>query len=598
MLIDTTREVPEDLVRVDVCVVGAGPAGITLARNLCRAGLRVCLLESGGDKPSKAAEILNAGAVDSPHGYREQTFLNGRCRQLGGTANLWNHKLRGEPGRHIRYLPLDEIDFERRNWISESGWPFSRREIQSYYESAQEVCGVGKFDYRAAAWDNGTKNSRPWPTKKLESVVSQFGAPSAFTQRYSQELARNERVIIFLRAVLLELRMDPLSRAVNSACAATPDGRTFQVRAKAFVLAAGGLENARILLLQDQLQAGGLGNQHDMVGRCFMDHPSITLGTLVPYSGAIFKDAGFYDQHDVEGQTVMGLLHIRPDVMRREQILNACAVLAPHFKSLRTSKLAFVHQLLDKGPGFIARRHFRFDRLNPGALPASSRPLRHRLLNEYYSESQCGWSRLSGLEYRFSEFGVRSLVEQSPDRSNRILLGQQTDPLGQRKAILVWRWNEVDLRSIRATQEIFREDLAAAGIGTFVPAEETAGALAPTRPFNSPHHFMGTTRMGDNPKDSVVNADCRVHGVPNLFVAGSSVFPTGGFANPTLTVVALALRLGNHLETELQSVPEISGAFKIGVGSPDRVRKPNSNFCGSAGKYCRRNNLETQKLKI
>ncbi len=373
MLIDTAREVPPEFLRVDVCVVGAGPAGITLARNLCATGLRVCLLESGGDKPSKAAESLNAGTVDSPHGYREQTFLEGRCRQFGGSANLWNHRLHGEPGRHIRYLPLDEIDFERRDWIPESGWPFSRQEIQSYYESAQEVCGVGKFDYRAAAWNNGTKNRQPWPTEKLESVVSQFGSPSTFTQRYCQELARSERVKIFLHTVLLELRMDPLSRVIDSVCALTPGGRTFEVRAKAFVVAAGGLENARILLLQEKLQAGGLGNQHGMVGRCFMDHPSVTLGTLVPFSSAIFKDAGFYDQHDVGGETVMGLLHLRPEVMRREKILNACAVLAPHFKSLRASKLAFVRQLLYKGPGFIARRRFRFDQTHPqGFLPAAA----------------------------------------------------------------------------------------------------------------------------------------------------------------------------------------------------------------------------------
>jgi choline dehydrogenase-like flavoprotein len=554
MLIDTTKEAPPSLLRVDVCVVGSGPAGITLARTICRSGLRVCLLESGGNKASKAAENLNTGIVDSPHGYREQTFREGRCRQFGGSANLWNHELRGAPGGHIRYLPLDKIDFERQDWIPESGWPFSRQEIQSYYEIAQRVCGIGKFDYRATAWDNGAKSRQPWRTEKLESIISQFGSPSIFKERFCRELASAERVSVFLRAVLLELGMDPVSRAITSACAGTPDGGKFQVEAKVFVLAAGGLENARILLLQDKIQSGGLGNQNDMVGRCFMDHPSITLGTLVPFSGAIFNQAGFYDQHDVEGQAVMGLLRIRPDVMRREKILNVCAVLAPHFKNLWASKLAFVRQLLDKGPRFIARRHLRFDQYDLGAFVAPSRPLRQRLLNEYYSESQCGWSRLSGPDRCFGEFGVLSLVEQSPDRSNRIILGAEADIFGQRKIKLVWRWNELDLHSIRAAQEIFRNDLAAAGIGTFIPTEETDSR---SRPFNSPHHFMGTTRMGNNPKNSVVDADCRIHDVPNLFIAGSSVFPTGGFANPTLTIIALTLRLANCIQSELQSVPEI-----------------------------------------
>jgi len=556
MLIDTTKEVPRDFLRVDVCIVGSGPAGITLARKICRSGLRVCLLESGGSNAIKAAQNLNTGMVDSSGGYREQTLVNGRRRQFGGTGNLWNHVVHGESGRHIRYVPLDEIDFERRSWFPESGWPFSRREIQSYYESAQRECRIGKFDYRAAAWEPDEKNRQPWHTDKLESVISQFGSPSVFLEHYRHELASSECVQVYLRAVLLEFEMDPLSRAITAALAGTPGGGKFKVQAQAFVLAAGGLENARILLLQEALQPGGLGNQHDMVGRCFMDHPSITLGTLTPFSPAIFSRAGFYDQHDAGGQTVMGLLRIRAEVIRREKILNLCAVLAPHFKNLRTNKLAVASQLLQKGPGFILRRHFRAHQYDPNIGLAPARPLRERLLQEYYSESRCGWSRLTGLQRRFSQFGVRSLVEQSPDRSNRVILGEKTDEFGQRKIKVLWRWNELDLRSIRRAQEIFRQDLAAAGIGTFIPSEGSMDGPH-RRPFNSPHHFMGTTRMHDNPRDGVVDSDCRLHDVPNLFIIGSSVFPTGGFANPTLTIIALALRLGAHLVSELRSAPEI-----------------------------------------
>jgi choline dehydrogenase-like flavoprotein len=286
-----------------------------------------------------------------------------------------------------------------------------------------------------------------------------------------------------------------------------------------------------------------------------MDHPSITLGTLLPSSSSIFQQAGFYDQHDVAGQTVMGILRIRPDVLRREKILNLCAVLAPHFKHLRADAPAVLRQLLSKGVPFILRRHFRARHYDSDIDAQRSRPLRQRLLTQYYSESHSGWSRLTRLDRRFSEFGVRCLVEQSPDRSNRVMLGGQTDLFGQRKIRVVWRWNELDLYSIRQAQKIFRSDLAAAGVGTFFPAEEAVGSQP--LPFNSPHHFMGTTRMHDNPRNGVVDANCRVHEVPNLFIAGSSVFPTGGFANPTLTIVALTLRLAAYLESELQTTPEI-----------------------------------------
>src|ERR1700738_3512999 len=176
MLIDISTQVPDDLLQFDVCIVGSGPAGITLAREISRSGLRVCLLESGGHKPAEDTQNLNAGAVDSAHGYREQTLRDGRPRQFGGTANLWNHEVRGESTRHIRYVPLDEIDFECRDWVPESGWPFSRREIQPFYERAQQVCGIGKFEDRSGAREPWAKKSQPWQTEKIESVISLFGS--------------------------------------------------------------------------------------------------------------------------------------------------------------------------------------------------------------------------------------------------------------------------------------------------------------------------------------------------------------------------------------------------------------------------------------
>jgi choline dehydrogenase-like flavoprotein len=556
MLVDAATQVPDDFLQFDVCIVGSGPAGITLARELSRSGLRICVLESGGNKSVEEAQSLNAGTVESPHGYRERLLQEGRHRQFGGTANLWNHKSRGVSDRHIRYVQLDEIDFERRDWIPESGWPFSRRELQPFYDRAKLVCGIGKYD-PAGAGGNGTKRSQLWQTEEIESVISQLGSSKIFLDQYRRELSCDERVTVILRAVLLRLQMDPLSRAISSAEAGAPDGRKFRVRARAFVLAAGGLENARILLLQDALQTGGLGNQHDMVGRCFMDHPSIKLGTLIPSSKAIFGQSRFYDQHNVGGQAVIFQLHIRPEVMRREKMLNLCAALVPHFKNLRAHGPTVLHQLLVRVPRYLRRRVLAEHRTSPQISWEAPRPFRRRLLEDYYSEGCCGWSRLNWMEHRFSEFAVGSLVEQSPDRSNRIVLQGQTDAFGQRKIKVLWRWNELDLRSICYAQQIFRKEMAAAGIGNFIPVDEAVGDQP--RPFNSPHHFLGTTRMHDNPRNGVVDAECRVHDVPNLFIAGGSIFPTGGFANPTLTIVALALRLATHLRSEFQSTANIQG---------------------------------------
>jgi choline dehydrogenase-like flavoprotein len=554
MLIDTTSEVPNESLQFDICIVGSGPAGITLAREIARSGYRVGLLESGGYKRMEDTECLDAGSVDSPHGYREENLREGRRRQFGGSSNLWNHQVRGGSARHIRYVPLDEIDFERRDWVPESGWPFSRREIQPFYERAKEVCGIGQLNYPAGVLPAGT-DRLPWQTGKIESVISQFGSSGIFLEDYRRELVRSERATVLLHALLLKLQMDPFSRTINSAKVASADGRKFQIKARVFVLAAGGLENARILQLQEDCAPGGLGNRYDMVGRCFMDHPQIKLGTLIPACSSVFRQAAFYDQHDLGAQSIMFKLHVRPEVMRQEKMLNLCAVLVPHFKNLRTNGPAVLRQLMVRGPRFLSR-FFSADRYgrHRASPPTDGEPiraLRQRLLEEYYSEGCCGWSRLTGPERRFGEFSVRSLVEQSPDRSNRVVLDERTDAHGQRKIKVLWRWNELDLHSIRRAQMIFREELASAGIGTFIPVEETKDSHP--RQFSSPHHFMGTTRMHDDPRCGVVDAECRVHDVANLFIAGSSVFPTGGFANPTLTIVALALRLASHLQSKLQS---------------------------------------------
>jgi len=550
MLIDIVKDVRDDLLRFDVCIVGSGPAGITLAREISRAELRVCLVESGAQKSQPEIQELNAGVVNSAHGYREETLREGRCRRFGGTANLWNHQIRGEPARYIRYVPLDEIDFESRDWVPESGWPFTHQAIVPFYERAQRICGINSFDCPEIL-ETGTKNGRLWQTEKIESVLSQFGLAKIFLEHYRRELVLDQRVAVIVGATLLHFKIDPLSRVITSGQVSRPDGRKFWIRARAFVLAAGGLENARILLLQDDLQSGGLGNQHDMVGRCFMDHPQITLGTLIPFSSSLFGRAGLYDQHHVGEQTMMRILHIRPEVMRREKMLNLCGVLVPHFKTLRDNSPAILRQLIVRVPRLICRRLSWQHRSTP--LDAPPRPFRQRLLEDYYAAGQCGWLKLTQPERRFDKFSIRSLVEQSPDRSNRVMLQDETDAFDQRKIKVLWRWNDLDRSSIRQAQQIFHQELSSAGIGTFVPLEETVGAQP--RRFDSPHHFLGTTRMHDNPRNGVVDSDCRVHGVPNLFIAGSSVFPTGGYANPTFTIIALALRLATLLQSELQSKP-------------------------------------------
>jgi choline dehydrogenase-like flavoprotein len=548
---------PKSLFETDVCIVGTGPAGMTLARELSKFDLRICLLESGGQKPDPQVADLNTGEVESIHGYRAETLYVGRRRQLGGTSNIWRHTLHGRSGKFLRCLPLDEIDFERRDWIPLSGWPFSRCELTPFYVRACQTCGIGPFGRTANDWQRESAASQPWQTDAFESVVSQFGEASVFKIDCLAELKKIANVSIFPGSVLLNLNTDDQRPdMISSVEAVQVDGRRFVVKARFVVLAAGGVENARILLLNEATRNGGPGNQHDMVGRCFMDHPSIELGKLIPSSGAIYERATFYDQHFANLVPIMGMLHLRPVVMRREKLLNACAVLVPHFANLRWNLPAVIKEIAAKGPRNLMRRFLPEKRRNASDENLGEQlSLRQYLLERYYTERRSGWSRLTHKARRFGSFGVRSLVEQSPDPANRIVLGDELDCFGQRRVKVYWRWSELDLHSIRRTQEIFREEFASAGIGAFTPTKASDSGMP--RVFCSPHHFMGATRMHDDPHHGVVDPNCRIHGLQNLFIAGSSVFPTGGFANPTLTVIALALRLADHLRglfTETKSL--------------------------------------------
>ncbi len=560
MVIDARKSPPSAHLEADVCIVGAGPAGLTLAHELTRTGISVCLLESGGATAGSPGRGLNGGEVHSPHGYRPETLTEGRCRQLGGSAVLWNHLWRGHAGRWIRYLPLDAIDFERRDWVPESGWPFSREEMQPFYERAGRLCGI--VAHADAPGGPGHGTAPPWATPSVESHTARFGQGTPFLRELPAALRRDPRAGVVLHATLKKLRLNASGEAIESAEVTIDGHRDFQVRARVFVLAAGGLENARILLLHDEIRRGGLGNAHDMVGRCFMDHPAVTLGTLRPLSAALFEDAAFYDQRFVNGRAVMGCLHIRPEVMRRERMLNLSAAVSPRLRDLRSNLAPVAGQLVAKGPRFLWERGLaKAAGMPTGASADGASPSWRRLLDGYYSECFCGWSEARRKRRRFSDFRVRCLVEQSADRANRVTLGDAVDAFGQRKIRLTWKWHEPELRTLRKAQEIFCNELPAAGIGEFTPT--SAGMDGVPTEFFSTHHFMGATRMHVDPSQGVVDADSRVHGVGNLFVAGSSVFPTSGFANPTLTVVALAVRLADRLRETLREVPVIRAAAGV-----------------------------------
>lgn len=517
----------------DLCIIGAGPAGLTIARALARPGLRILVLESGGRDPDPAVQALGDGTTTDPT-YVDPGLT--RRRQAGGTAQDWNTAVGSEIG--AKYLPLDPIDFEARAWVPGSGWPFERAELDPYFTRAHEVCDLGPTSYRPADWTDPARPTLAIGGGRVVTAIYRYGLARTFTVVHLEEACRAEHVVVCLHGTVVEIVTGPGARTVTHVRVRCLGGSGFRVRARLFVLAAGGIENARVLLTSTGACARGLGNEHDLVGRYFMDHPRDYSCALVPADRALFDRAGFYDAHAAPGGFVMGRLALSAECRREERLLNGSATLRPRPPGHRSAGMQALRALRSTSLRRPLQVLLGAGRLTLGLGDVVGYGYRRYALG--HEAADVGWSVLPDKPRRFETFELLLNLEQAPDPDNRVTLGPGRDALGLPRAHVVWRWRERDQQSLDRTRRILAQDLERAGIGRIVPVP--GATLDPNA-----HHHLGATRMHRDAHQGVVDEHCRVHATSNLFVAGSSVFPTGGCANPTLTIVALALRLADHL---------------------------------------------------
>jgi choline dehydrogenase-like flavoprotein len=473
----------------------------------------VTLLESGWVAPDEATQALYAGEVrEIPYFPLDEC----RTRQFGGTTNVWTGECR----------PLDALDFERRDWVPDSGWPFGFPHLLPFYEKAQALCQLGSFAYTAEDWRDEGVRPIGFRTERVCSKAFQYSPPTRFGEVFRDELKQATNVITYLGANVIDLETPAPPTKVTHACVACLSGTKFRVRASLFILAAGGIENARLLLMANKVQPAGLGNTYDQVGRYFMEHLYVDrAATILGRNGSIGE---FYTSgHWSAGQRVRGILALGADVQRLERLTNCCAVLEDY---PARSFAAFV---------WFRMRTLQWRR-GSGGVSA-------RLRNTMGDIAAMAATRLKNIgNGAFNRFYLaKNVMEQAPNPESRVVLSRERDALGCPRVALSWRTSAIDKRAAYRAHEIFDEELWRAGAGrlwSLLPGETKPW---PARLRGARHH-MGTTRMHPDPRRGVVDADCRVHGIANLYVAGSSVFPTSGAANPTLTVVALALRLAGH----------------------------------------------------
>lgn len=543
--------------RTDVCIVGGGPAGISLALDLSERGISVVLLESGHFKFDPTTQSLYEGEVadeqmhSPPDKYRQ--------RRLGGSSSIWGG----------RCMPMDPIDFETRSQVQQSGWPISYEDLLPYYPAANSLVEAGNFSYEADEALGATAppmiqgfNSSQIRTTGLE----RFSCPTNFGKRYLNRLQLAPGVRVLLGANCTGLRLQADARSLKTVDVATLAGKRFSVAARATVVASGGLETARLMLASNDVSPAGVGNQHDVVGRYYMCHIAGNVGMLTlngPTSGVRH---GY--EMSPEGIYCRRRLAVSPEEQRRRGLANAVARL--HFPRITDP----AHRNGVLSGLFLARRLISYEygkRLNDGN-PSSTAAYSRHLLNvvsdpldmsafllHWLTKRTLASRKFPSiiLRNRTNRFSLEMHGEQAPLPSSRVTLIDRTDVLGMRKLCVDWRYCSADIESLRGTLDLMAQEFESSGIGKFEYQSETLEEDL-TRFGAYGGHHIGTARMGHDPRSSVVNLDCRVHSVDNLYVAGSAVFPTSSQANPTLTLVALALRLGNSLAHRLEAAKSLN----------------------------------------
>jgi choline dehydrogenase-like flavoprotein len=513
----------------DICIIGAGAAGIALALRLRNSNLRVCVVESGGLSLEEDTQALYAGASI---GHPMELDV-GRYRVFGGSTSLWT----------ARCAPLDRWDFMKRDWIPDSGWPITIDDVAPFYEDAKRVCGFH---------DGWTSMRVPPSLRPVGSYLDPFrweypGRSKHglfnFGQMYRDELQRSATTLVLTHANVVGFEATGDVAQVRKVVARSISGRQITVAAKAFVLCCGGIENARILLNTASTIPGGLGNRHDIVGRYFMQHPrGNTASVAVSRTQAQNLQRRFKLHHARRNARVEHGFALPFAAQRDHQILNASAVLT--YGGRLTSGWEALKRFTSRGRG-RQQTNLLAD------LWYCARDAREISRNLILRRSR-------GLTPTFGEplVDVMVDVEQVPDRESRVMLSPTIDQLGNPEVTINWKISEMERKTARILTTLIATEFDVSGLGEVSPRPWlSSDAPLSEREFVQTHHHIGTTRMSSDPRNGVVDANSMVHGTANLFVAGCSVFPTGGHANPTLTIVALALRLGDHLKTKLGTGP-------------------------------------------
>jgi choline dehydrogenase-like flavoprotein len=530
--------------RACVCIVGAGAAGITLACELDGCGFDVLLIEAG-DLSSRVGEFYE-GSATHPHPEPKQFRRVG----FGGTTAVWGG----------RCVPFDPIDFEPREQTGNVSWPVAYDEVARFYPAAMDYCDAGRFDFLAAT---SMPNSGPIiPGFSGDDAVDaahieRYSLPTDFGKRYRQRLQRSKNVTVMLGLRCLKLNRSEGEDRIESARFIDRIGRIHTVNSSEFILATGGIEVPRLLLASDA-SGIGFGNLSDCLGRFYMCHFENTCARIIPRNTPV----AFKFERTSDGIYCRRQIRFTPSALRARRLVNT--VFRLHFPSYADAS----HRSSVMSAIFLAKSTLLPEYraiLQQHADAIVSPPLQHlgNVLRDVpqlaaFARDWLFRIRLAKRKLPYTlvpnadgSFPLEFNAEQTPDPLNRITLAEGKDRHGLPLVHVAWRVGDQDAQAVLRAFHILRESLEHSGAAQLLFDDaRLAEQIGRSIPLG---HHIGTARMAATPNQGVVDPNCAVFGLPNLYVASSAVFPTCSHANPTLTIVALAARLAQHLRSRLES---------------------------------------------
>ena len=469
----------------DVCICGGGPAGITLAKTLASLGKTVALLEGGALEYTDESQEIYHGTSEGLNNW--DAISNCRLRFFGGTSNHWG-------GRCSHF---DKLDFEQREIFGHlTAWPEGSRE--KMFKHLEEACTI--LDIPRNSFKELPKSH--WKGTNFRLSERAFSPPTRFREKYRDEMSNSDKIDLFINANLTDIRLHQGLNAVDHFEVKNYHGQVQKFSAKQYVLAAGASENVKLLLNFNKQIPTGIGNQSDWVGRCFMEHFNVSYGNFVVEDHTLFADLD---------------LQFNPteSFMRKLNIGNAVFDFDAHVRARDFGRLK---DLKKTAREFICQSD----------LMAS--------VGKKMGDFDCDGDGV-----------ITSLIEQVPNKNSRITLNNEKDYFGLRRVTLNWQSSPADDQTIRLLGRELAKEMARTKVARIKLKDFILDDSIPISDYGHHCHQMGTTRMSVDPKDGVVDSNQKIHGIDNFYIAGASVYPTGGGCNPTLTLVMMSLGLGRHL---------------------------------------------------